>query len=155
MVQESFREITGKATQMWNGTFDKSLEVFALASDFNRDVSGRGANLSAAVAREGVQYLADVQAALRQASEEARHLWIRQSEVAQEAPKDVMAASQKAVALYWDGAEQIARLGDAQREALTRYAGNVQNLLERISEETRETFTKYSEQILKLYGLKN
>ncbi len=155
MVQENFKEITGKATQMWNGTFDKVLEAFAVASAFNRDISGRSANLSSAITREGVQYLGDVQAALRQASEEARHLWTRQSEVVQEVPKDVMAASQKAVALYWDGAEQIARLGDAQREALTRYTGNVQNLLEKISEETRETFTKYSEQIVKLYGLKN
>jgi len=155
MVHEKFEEITNRTTEALNGTVNKALEAFAMTGDFNRDISGRGVDLNAAIAREGVQYASNVQAALRQASEEARQLWIRQSEVVQEVPKDVMAASQKAVALYWDGAEQIARLGDAQREALTRYTGNLQNLLEKISEETRETFTKYSEQILKLYGLKN
>lgn len=155
MVQENFREMTSKATQAWNGTFNKALELFALTSDLNRDISGRSVELNAAVAREGVQYLGDVQAALRNVSEEARQLWSRQYEVVQEVPKDVMGASQKAVALSWEGGEQIARLGDAQREAFTRCNGNVQNLLERATEETRETFTKYSDKILKLYGLKN
>jgi len=106
MVQENFGEMTNKATETWNGTVNKALEAFAMTSDFNRDISGRGVDLNAAIAREGVQYASDVQAALRQASDEARQLWTRQTEVVQDAPKDVMAATQKAVALSGRGASR-------------------------------------------------
>ena len=155
MVQENFGEMTNKATETWNGTVNKALEAFAMTSDFNRDISGRGVDLNAAIAREGVQYASDVQAALRQSSDEARQLWTRQTEVVQDAPKDVMAATQKAVALSWEGGEQITRLGELHRQALSRFADKVQHLLEQAGEETRETFTKYSQKVLKLYGLKN
>ena len=126
-----------------------------MTSDFNRDISGRGVDMNAAIAREGVQYASDVQAALRQASDEARQLWTRQTEVVHDAPKDVMAATQKAVALSWEGGEQITRLGELHRQALSRFADKVQHLMEQAGEETRETFTKYSQKVLKLYGLKN
>ena len=155
MVGENFAEMTNKATETWNGTVNKALEAFALTSDFNRDISGRSVDLNAAIAREGVQYASDVQAALRQASDEARQLWTRQTEVVQDAPKDVMAATQKAVALSWEGGEQITRLGELHRQALSRFADKVQHLLDQVGEETRETFTKYSQKVLKLYGLKN
>jgi hypothetical protein len=102
-----------------------------------------------------VQYLGEVQAALRQASADARELWTRQRGIVEELPKDVMGASQKAVVLSWDGGGQMARLVDQQREALTRFGWNVQNLLEKAGRETHETVAKYAEQILALYGLKN
>ena len=155
MVREKFEEITDRTTEVLNGTLNKALDAFALTSDLNRDISGRSVELNAAIAREGIHYASGVQAALRQASEEARQLWTRQSEVVQEVPKDVMAASQKAVALYWEGGEQITRLGEQHRQALNRLAGNVQHLLEQAGEEARDTFTKFSEKVLKLYGLKN
>jgi uncharacterized protein YPO0396 len=155
MVHDKFEEITNRTTEALNGTVNKTLEAFAMTGDFNRDISGRGVDLNAAIAREGVQYASDVQAALRQASDEARQLWTRQTEVVQDAPKDVMAATQKAVALSWEGGEQITRLGELHRQALSRFADKVQHLLEQTGEETRETFTKFSEKILKLYGLKN
>jgi uncharacterized protein YPO0396 len=155
MVGENIAEITSKATETWNGTVNKALEAFAMTSDFNRDVSGRGVDLNAAIAREGAQYASDVQAAIRQASDEARKFWTRQTEALQDVPKDVMAATQKAVALSWEGGEQITRLGEIQRQALSRFADKVQHLLEQAGEETREAFTKYSQMVLKLYGLKN
>jgi propanediol dehydratase small subunit len=155
MVPEKIEEIVNRTTEAWNGTLNKALDAFTLTSDLNRDISSRGVDLNAAIAREGAQYASDVQAAFRQASEEARQLWVRQSELVQEVPKDVMAASQKAVALYWEGSEQITRLGEQQRQAVNRLTGNVQHLLERAGEEARETLTKFSEKILKLYGLKN
>ena len=155
MVSENFAEITNKATKALNGTVNKALEAFALKSDFNRDISGRSVDLNAAIARVGVQYASEVQAALRQASDQARQLWTRLTEVVQDAPKDVMAATQKAVALSWEGGEQITRLGELHRQALSRFADKVQHLLDQVGEETRETFTKYSQKVLKLYGLKN
>jgi propanediol dehydratase small subunit len=155
MVPEKLEEIVNRTTEAWNGTLNKALDAFTLASDLNRDISSRSVDLNAAIAREGAQYASDVQAAFRQASEEARQLWVRQSELVQEVPKDVMAASQKAVAFYWEGSEQITRLGEQQRQAVNRLTGNVQHLLERAGEEARETLTKFSEKILKLYGLKS
>ncbi|MGH7432762.1 MAG: hypothetical protein ACREJL_03315, partial [Candidatus Methylomirabilales bacterium] len=86
MVREKFEEITNRTTEVLNGTVNKALDAFALTSDLNRDISGRGVDLNAAIAREGVQYASDVQAALRQASEEARQFWTRQTEVVQEVP---------------------------------------------------------------------
>src|SRR3970282_1704395 len=155
MVQENFGEMTNKATETWNGAVNKALEAFAMTSDFNRDISGRGVDLNAAIAREGVAYPRDVQAAVRQSSDEARQLWTRQTEVVQDGPKDVMAATQKAVALSWEGGEQITRLGELHRQALSRFADKVQHLLEQAREKTRATFTKYSQKVLKLYGLKD
>lgn len=155
VVRERFAEMTSRATQAWTGTLEKTREAFALTSDVNRDIAGRTAGLSVAIAREGVQYLGEVQAALRQASADARELWTRQRGIVEELPKDVMGASQKAVVLSWDGGGQMARLVDQQREALTRFGWNVQNLLEKAGRETHETVAKYAEQILALYGLKN
>lgn len=155
MVRDRFAEMTSRATQAWTGTLEKTREAFALTSDVNRDIAGRTAGLSMAIAREGVQYLGELQAALRQASADARELWTRQRGIVEELPKDVMGASQKAVVLSWDGGGQIARLVDHQREALTRFGWNVQSLLEKAGRETHETVAKYAEQILVLYGLKN
>ena len=155
MVEQSFREITSKSTQACSATLEMAREALGLTSDVNRDIAGRTAELSAAIAQEGAQYLSEVGAALRQASEGARELWTRQWNLAQEFSQDPMGFPQKAVALSWEGGEKVTRLGDAQREAISRFAGNVQNLLDRANRETQETVTKYAGKILALYGLKN
>lgn len=148
-------EISNKARDAATDVLNKALETFSLASDVNRDLSSRTVDASAAIVREGLQYLGDVQGAIRQASDEVRETWGRQWALAQEFPKDPMGLPPKAVALYWEGGEKIIRLGDAQREALSRLTGNVQTLLEKVGTETQESATKYTEKILALYGLKN
>lgn len=155
MVGERLREMNTGATQAWGGTIEKAGEVLTLTSDVNRDISGRSIELSVAMARAGVQYLGEMQAALGHASEEARQLWSRQWEVVQEVSKDVMAPAQKAVALSGEWGGQITRLADHQRQALTRFTGSVQHLLEKAGQEHREAVTKCSEKILTLYGLKD
>ncbi len=75
--------------------------------------------------------------------------------MAQEFPKDPMAFPQKVASLYWEEGEKFTNLGEAQLEALTRFTGNLQNLVEKAGKETRESLTKYTEKILALYGLKN
>ena len=155
MVEQNFREITSRSTQVCSTTIEKAREALGLTSDVNRDIAGRTAELSAAIAQEGAQYLSEVGAALRQASEEARELWIRQWNLAQEFSRDPMGFPERAVALSWEGGEKITRLGDAQREAISRFAGNVQNLVDRASKETHETVSTYAGKILILCGLKN
>lgn len=155
MNQPDFTEITSKANEAWTETVDKALSTFSLVSEVQRELSGRTVDVNAAVAREGVQYLDEVQGAIRRASEEARELLNRQWAVAQEFPKDPTAFPEKVVRLYWEEGEKFTTLGDAQVEALTRYIGNLQNLLERAGKETRESLTKYTEKVLALYGLKN
>ena len=126
-----------------------------LTSDVNRDIAGRTVELGVAIAREGVQYLGEVGAALRQASEETRELWVRQWNLAQEFSRDPMGFPEMAIALSWEGGEKITQLGDAQREAISRFAGNVQNLLDRAGRETHETVSTYAGNILTLCRLKN
>jgi hypothetical protein len=155
MAQGNFSNITGKTNEAWSETVNKALEAFTLAGEMNRDVSSRTVDVSSAIARESVQYLGDVQAAIRRGFEEAREIWKQQYTLVQELPQEPMALTQKAVALSWEGGERITRLGDAQREALTRFSGILQNLLEKASRENQESFTLYSEKLLKLYGLKN
>lgn len=155
MVQEAISEINAKANEALADAVNKAVQTLSLASEVNRDLSGRTVEVSAAIAREGVQYLGDVQATLRQASEEAQAFWNRQVAVAQEFPKDPTRSPQKAVALYWEGGEKFARLVDAQWVALTRLTETVQNLLERAGKETRETATKYTEKVLDLYDLRS
>ena len=155
MNQPDFTEITSKANEAWTETVDKALAVFALVSEVQRELSSRTVDVNAAIAREGVQYLDEVQGTIRRASEGARELANRQLAVAQEFPKDPTAFPQKVVSLYWEEGEKYTTLGDAQVEALTRYTGNLQNLLERASKETRQSLTKYTEKVLALYGLKN
>jgi len=155
MNQPDFTEISTKANEAWTETVDKALGALSLAGEVQRDVSGRTVDANAAIAREGVQYLDEVQGTIRRASEEARDLLNRQWAVAQEFPKDPIAFPQKVVSLYLEEGEKFTNLGDAQVEALTRFTGNLQNLLEKTGKETRESLTKYTEKILALYGLKN
>jgi hypothetical protein len=155
MAQWDFTEATAKANTAWNEQLNKALEALSLATEANRDLSGRTVDVTAAIAREGIQYLTEVQMALRQASDEARDLWTRQWNLAQEFPKDPMGFPQKAVALSWEGSEKITRLGDVQRQALNRFTGNVQNLLERAGKESQEAVTRYNEKLLALYDLKS
>lgn len=155
MSQFDFTGVSSKANEVWTEAIDKALAAFALVSEVQREVSGRTVDVNAAIAREGVQYLDEVQGTIRRASEETRALLNRQWEVAEELPKDPTAFPQKVVSLYWSEGEKFANLGDAQLEAMTRYTGNLQNLLERAGKETRESLTKYTEKILSLYGLKN
>ena len=155
MNQPDFTEISTKANEAWTETVDKALGALSLAGEVQRDVSGRTVDANAAIAREGVQYLDEVQGTIRRASEEARDLLNRQWAVAQEFPKDPIAFPQKVVSLYLEEGEKFTSLGDAQVEALTRFTGNLQNLLEKAGKETRENLTKYTEKILALYGLKN
>src|SRR3972149_6544126 len=105
--------------------------------------------------RGGAQYLNGVGSALREASEGARELWTREWNLAQEFSRDPMGFPQRAVALSWEGGEKITRLGDAQREAISRFTGNVHNLVDRANRETQETVTKYAGKMLALYGLEN
>jgi hypothetical protein len=155
MVEQNFREVSSRAAEACSMTLEKGREALGLTSDVNRDIAGRSVELSAAIAQEGAQYLGEVGAALRQASEGARELWTRQWNLVQEFSRDPMGSPQEAVALSWQGGEKITRLGDAQREAVSRFAGNVQDLLGQASRETHETVTKYAGKILALYGLKN
>jgi len=155
MVQGSVAEITNKANEALTETLNKTLEAFSLASEVNRNLLDQTVDASAAIAREGIRYLGEIQGAIRQASEEARELVTRQWALAQEFPKDAMASSQKAVALYWERGEKITRLGDAQLQALNRFTGNMQNLLGKAGKETQEILMKYTERILALYGIKN
>ncbi|MFQ5989934.1 MAG: hypothetical protein ACE5K9_08470 [Candidatus Methylomirabilales bacterium] len=155
MSQPDFSEITSKANEAWSETLNKALDTFSLAGEVQRDLSGRTVDVNAAIAREGVQYLDEVQGAIRRTSEEARELLNRQWAVAQEFPKDPMGFPQKVVTLYWEEGEKFTQLGDAQVEALTRFTGKVQDLVEQAGKETRESLTKYTEKILALYGLKN
>lgn len=155
MVQETISQINAKAHEALTETINKAVQAFSLVSEVNRNLSGRTVEVSAAIAREGVQYLGDVQGTIRQASEEAQDFWNRQLAVAQELPNDPVRFPQKSVALYWEGGEKVARLLDAQREALTRLTETVQNLLDRAGRETRETTTKHTEKILDLYDLRN
>jgi hypothetical protein len=154
MVQQNVGEAS-RAAEACSTTIEKAREALGLTSDVNRDIAGRTAELSAAIAQEGAQYLSEVGVALRQASEGARELWVRQWNLAQEFSRDPMGFPQEAIALSWEGGAKITRLGDAQREAISRFAGNVQNLMDRASRETHETVTKYAGKILALYGLKN
>jgi len=112
-------------------------------------------DVSASIARESVQFLGEVQAAFRQALEEAREIWNRQYTLVQELPRDPMAVTQKAIALSVEGGERAVRLGDAQREAISRFSGNVQGLVDRAGRETQESLAKYADKVLKIYGLKN
>lgn len=155
MVQETFSQINAKANEALAETLNKAVQAFSLASEVNRDLSGRTVEVSANIAREGVQYLGDVQGTIRQASEEAQEFWNRQVAVAQELPKDPTRFPQNAVSLCWEGGEKVARLVDAQREALNRFTETVQALLDRAGRETRETTTKYTEKILDLYDLRS
>ena len=77
MVEQNFREVSSKAAQGCSTTIEKAREALGLTSDVNRDIAGRTAELSAAIAQEGAQYLSEVGVALRQASEGARELWVR------------------------------------------------------------------------------
>ena len=154
MVQENVGEAS-RAAQTCSETLEKAREVLGLTSDVSRDIAGRTAELSAAIVQEGAQYLNEVGSALREASEEARELWTREWNLAQEFSRDPMGFPQRAVALSWEGGEKITRLGDAQREAISRFTGNVHNLVDRANRETQETVTKYAGKILALYGLKN
>jgi len=155
MVEQNFREVSSRATEACSMTLEKGREALGLTSDVNRDIAGRSVELGVAIAREGVQYLGEVGAALRQASEGARELWTRQWNLAQEFSRDPMGFPREAVALSWEGGEKITRLGDAQREAVSRFAGNVQNLLDRASRETHETVSAYAGKMLILCRLKN
>lgn len=155
MAQENISEITQRAYDAWKETLDKTLEAFSLASEANRDLSSRTVDVTAAIAREGVEYLGELQGSIRQASEDARELLVRQWTLAQEFPKDPAGSPQKAVALSWEGGEKIVRLGDAQVQAFNRFTDSVQNLLEKASKETRETVTNHTEKFLALYDLKN
>jgi len=154
MVQANVGEAS-RTAQACSVTLEKAGEALGLTSDVNRDIAGRTVEFGVSIAREGVQYLSEVGVALRQASEGARELWTRQWNLAQEFSTDPMGFPQRAVALSWEGGEKITRLGDAQREAISRFTGNVQDLLDRASRETQETVTKYAGKILALYGLKN
>jgi hypothetical protein len=154
MVRETVAEFTTKANETVTETLTKAFEAFSLTSEINRDWSGRTVEVSAAIARGGVQYLVDVHGAIRQASEEAQQLWNRQCAVAQEFSTDPIRFPQKAVALTWEGGEQVAHLADVQREALTRFTATVQDLLDRARRETQETATRYTEKILDLYDLR-
>lgn len=155
MGQENISEFSQRAYDAWKETLDKTLEAFALAGEANRDLSSRTVDVTAAIAREGVEYLGELQGSIRQASEEARELLVRQWTLAQEFPKDPAGSPQKAVALSWEGGEKVARLGDTQLQALNRFADNVQSLLEKASKETRERVTNHTEKLLSLYDLKN
>ncbi len=155
MAQESISEITQRAYDAWKETLDKTLEAFALAGEANRDLSSRTVDVTAAIAREGVDYLSELQGSIRQASEEARELLVRQWTLAQEFPKDPAGSPQKAVALSWEGGEKAVRLGDAQLQAFNRFTDSVQNLVEKASRENRETVTTHTEKFLSLYDLKN
>lgn len=155
MVQGNVAEITTKAQETVTETLNKALEAFSLASEVNRNLLGQTVDVSAAIAQEGIRYLGEVQVAIRQVSEEARELVTKQWALAQEFPKDAMASSQKAMALYWEEGEKITHLGDAQLQALNRFTGNVQNLLGKAGKESQETLVKYTERILALYGFKN
>ncbi len=155
MVQGQVAEITHKAQETWTETLNKALEACSLASEVQRTLLGQSVEASAAIAREGIRYLGEVQGTLRQASEEAREFVTQQWAMTQELPKDALASSQKVVALYWQGGEKLSRLGETQLEALNRFTGAVQNLLGKAGKESQETLVKYTERILSLYGLKN
>src|SRR3990172_6205837 len=132
MVQENVGEAS-RAAQTCSETLEKAREVLGLTSDVSRDIAGRTAELSAAIVQEG-----------------ARELWTREWNLAQEFSRDPMGFPQRAVALSWEGGEKITRLGDAQREAISRFTGNVHNLVDRANRETQETVTKYAGKILAL-----
>jgi len=155
MIEHNFREVSSRAAEACSMTLEKAREALGLTSDVNRDIAGRSVELGVAIAREGVQYLGEVGAALRQASEETQELWTRQWNLAQEFSRDPMGFPQKAVALSWEGGEKITRLGDTQREANSRFARNVQDLLDRASRETHETVSTYAGKMLILCRLKN
>lgn len=155
MVEQNFREVSSRAAKACTMTLKKAREALGLTSDVNRDIAGRTAEVSAAIAQEGAQYLSEVGAALRQASEEARELWVRQWNLAQEFSRDPMGFPEMAIAFSWEGGAKITRLGDAQREAISRFAGNVQNLMDRAGRETHETVSTYAGKILTLCRLKN
>lgn len=155
MVEQNFRELSSRVAEACSMTLEKAREALGLTSDVNRDIAGRSVELGVAIAREGVQYLGEVGAALRQASEETQELWTHQWNLAQEFSRDAMGFPQRAVALSWEGGEKITRLGDTQREAISRFAGNMQNLLDRASRETYETVSTYAGKMLILCRLKN
>lgn len=155
MVEQNFREVSSRAAAACSMTLEKAREALGLTSDVNRDIAGRTGELSAAIAQEGAQYLSEVGVALRQASEGARELWVRQWNLAQEFSRDPMGFPEMAIALSWEGGAKITRLGDAQREAISRFAGNVQNLMDRAGRETHETVSTYAGKILTLCRLKN
>lgn len=155
MMQGQVAEITTRAQETWTETLNKALEAYSLASDVQRTLLGQSVETSAAIAREGIRYLGEVQGALRQASEEAREFMTQQWALTQEFPKDALASFQKAVTLYWQEGEKLNRLGEVQLEALNRLAGTVQNLLGKAGKEAQETLVKYTEKVLSLYGLKN
>ena len=155
MIEHNFGEVSSRAAEACSMTLEKAREALGLTSDVNRDIAGRTVELGVAIAQEGAQYLGEVGAALRQASEGARELWVRHWNLAQEFSRDPMGFPQRAVALSWEGGEKITRLGDAQREAISRFAGNVHNLLDRAGRETHETVSTYAGKILTLCRLKN
>jgi len=155
MQQWTASEAQAKANEVLNQNVDRGLEALTLAGEVHRDLSGRTVDVSASIARESVQFLGEVQAAFRQALEEAREIWNRQYTLVQELPRDPMAVTQKAIALSVEGGERAVRLGDAQREAISRFSGNVQGLVDRAGRETQESLAKYADKILKIYGLKN
>ncbi len=155
MTQWSFADIVSRPQEVWKETLDKALEAFSLATEANRSLSSQTVDVTAAIAREGVQYLDEIQGSIRQASEDAREFLGRQLSLAQEFPKDPAGAPQKAVALSLEGGEKVTRLGDAQLQALNRFADSIQTLLEKAGKETRETVTNHTEKILSLYELKN
>jgi len=155
MSQLDFTGVGSKANEVWTETVDKALATCALVNEVQRDVSGRAVDVNAAIAREGVQYLDEVQGMIRRASEEARELFSRQWAIAQELASDPKAFPQKIASLYLNEGEKFANFGDSQFEAVTRHSANLQNLLERAGKETRESLMKYTEKILSLYGLKN
>jgi hypothetical protein len=155
MAEQSLGEIRGKAAQACGTTLEKAREALGLTSDVNRDIAGRTVKLGVAIAREGIQYLGEVGAALRQASEETQELWTRQWNLAQEFSRDPMGFPEKAVALSWEGGEKITRVGEAQREAISRFAGNVRNLLDRASTEAHQSVSTYAGKMLMLCRLKN
>lgn len=155
MVQGNVTEISNKAHEVLTDTLNRALEAFSVGTELNKNLWGQASDVSAAVAREGMQYLGDLQGTLRQASEQALEIWNRQWTLAQDFPKDPMSFPQKAATLCWQEGDKMIRLGDAQRGTLSRYTGSLQNHLEKSGTETRETFAKYTEKLLTLYDLKN
>jgi hypothetical protein len=149
MVEQNLGEMSGKAA------LEKAREALGLTSDVHRDIAERTVELAVAIAREAIRYLDDVGAALRQASEEAQELWMRQWSLAQEFSRDPIGFPERAVAFSWEGGERITRVGDAQREAISRFAGNVRNLLDRTSREAHQSVRTYAGKMLILCRLKN
>jgi hypothetical protein len=141
-----------RAQEMFTQSSGKAVESLTVWADANQRVLREMAELSAATAKEGVRFYAEVQQTLVEAVREAQAAALRWQTTWPDASRDPMAWYQRTVTETVDGTQRAFRLAEGNAQALGRSTERLQTSTEQAGRAIQDAMTTAAAKLKDLYA---